>query len=381
MQATDFNWGGFGSVGLACSDSNDVDFAVNTQPKGPGRTSRCDTGLDSLLGVQFDWQLNAQFELGLQLIAERQYDASFTPEISVGQLRWHPSRNLTVRLGRMPTPIFLHSENRQVHFTMPWIRPPQEVYGLIPSTDHDGLELLLGGQLGRWQTELQTGISAFSFDVPVSNSPEIFTVDSKNAYVNYQLRQNGLLLKLGAFVGEADIDVYTNQVFDSLKSMGGSAGKLGNELEINPRSFYHLSAGMEYETANWMVTAEMAYRSTGGFIRDQFGAYVTVGHRIESWTPYVTLARRSSHGPTTDARAGFLTPEIEFIYNASTNDSTRLALGLSKELAETIKLKFQIDYIKPDDDSLGIFFNHGSNYDFANPDAAWIAALSIDFVF
>lgn len=123
VQATDFNWGGFGSVGLACSDSNDVDFAVNTQPKGPGRTSRCDTGLDSLLGVQFDWQLNAQFELGLQLIAERQYDASFTPEISVGQLRWHPSRNLTVRLGRMPTPIFLHSENRQVHFTMPWIRP------------------------------------------------------------------------------------------------------------------------------------------------------------------------------------------------------------------------------------------------------------------
>ncbi len=53
-----------------------------------------------------------------------------------------------MRLGRLPLPVFLVSDFRQVGYANTWIRPPIEVYGQVPLDNVDGLDVLYNGERG-----------------------------------------------------------------------------------------------------------------------------------------------------------------------------------------------------------------------------------------
>ncbi len=194
--ALDVYFDGFGTASLSCFSSDVADYVSNEQPVGPGRSRQCDAGIDSLLGVQLDLGLSESLEFGLQLIADRNADRSYTPDVSVAQLRWRPNEVTTVRLGRMPTPAFLHSEDRQVRYALPWVRPPVEVYSLIPPLSQDGLEIIYEDRLGRWYAEWQGGISVLDFDSPSPNSDDTFSVDTRQVYLGLTLQDSNTILKL-----------------------------------------------------------------------------------------------------------------------------------------------------------------------------------------
>lgn len=374
---------GFGTASLSCFSSDDADYITNNQPKGPGISGRCDTGLDSLLGLQFDAEIAQQFEFGLQIIADRNADASYDPDVSVAQLRWHASDALTFRIGRMPTPTFLHSEDRQVRFAMPWVRPPLEVYGLIPTLYNDGAEFVLDTQWNNWHLEWQGGISRFDFEIPELITKGALTdVETKNMYLNVLIRNPNTLIKLGYFKFKVTApSTATDALFDALRMFGGPSGaELASDLEIKNSDSHLISIGIRHETNNWLAMSEFAYRTIDSYLRDQYGAYATIGYHFDSWMPYVTLARRWSKGPSTDDRAGAFTQSVEDLL-AFKFDSTSISFGLSRELSERMTLKMQADWIQPDDNSRGLFINNSADYDLDNPDSDWLLTLSLDFVF
>lgn len=88
-----------------------------------------------------------------------------------------------------------------------------------------------------------------------------------------------------------------------------------------------------------------------------------------------------TRGSDSDSRAGFLQPQVEELLAATRFDTTSAALGLSREITEQATLKFQTDWIRPDKDSWGLYFNHAPDYDFADPGSDWLLTLSLDFVF
>ena len=139
--------------------------------------------------------------------------------------------------------------------------------------------------------------------------------------------------------------------------------------------------GVQLEQNDWLLMSELGYRTLDGFIRDQYGAYITLGRRFGSWMPYTTLAKRWSRGANTDSRAGALQPEVEALLAISRYDTTSVSLGLSREITEQAILKFQADWVKPDRDSRGLYTNHAADYNFTNPDSDWLYTLSLDFVF
>lgn len=381
--ALDTHFSGFGTASVSCFSSDDADFVPNDLPKGPGNSGRCDAGLDSLLGLQVDFDLTETLEVGLQAIATRNQDRTYNPEISVAQLRWHPTDALTIRVGRMPTPTFLHSEDRQVRYAMPWVRPPQEVYSLLPSFSTDGLEVIYETHLADWQVEWQGGITTIEFDTLNSTSQDAFPVTSDNLYLNLLLRDSNTMFKLGYYHGEISLenpDITT--LLDALRTFGGTPGsELADDLELDDTSGHLISIGVRHEQNDWLSVAELAYRQTNGFIRDQYGAYVTIGHRYDTWMPYFTIAKRWTKGPDTDNRAGFLTPQVDELLAISRFDSTSASIGVSKDISDRVILKMQADWIKPDEDSWGLYFNHSAEYDYVNPDSDWLFTLSIDFIF
>lgn len=383
LGAVELNAGGYGTAGLSCFSSRDADYVANLQPEGPGRSSGCDAGLDSVLGLQVDLLINEQIEVGAQATLNRNADRSFTPELNIGQLRWKPLEELTLRFGRNPNPSFLHSENRKVGYAMPWVRPPLEVYGLAPLFSGDGVDALYETRLGPWSAEWHAGIGTFRIPVPMNNSDDLFHVDSTQGFLNLSLHGSNSLLKAGYTHGHVSFeDDGMEPLFDALALYGGVEGRhLAKELAVDGSRFHLLTIGGRYEREDWLVMGEFGYRTVEGFVRDQYGAYITVGHQFGPWLPYFTLAKRWTDGPSTDERAGIMSPAVEALLASSRYDTQSLALGLSREIGEHAKLKFQADWIQPDRNSWGLYLNDGSGYDFDRPGSDWLFTVNVDFVF
>lgn len=381
--ALDAHLGGFGSASLSCFDYDAADYVVNDQPRGPGRSGRCDAGLDSLLGVQLDLGLGDTVDLGVQLVADRNADRSYTPDLSVAQLRWHPTHATTVRLGRMPTAAFLHSEDRQVRYAQPWVRPPLEVYGLLPTYSNDGLEILHESSLNGWHAEWQGGVTAISFDTPVSNSDTTYPVKTRQAYLALLLRDSNTLVKLGYAHSRVSVAYPDAEaLIGALRMLGPDGATLADDLAIDDSPGHMFGINVRHEQGNWLFMGEFGYRTVEGYFRDQYGAYVTLGRRFGPWMPYATLARRATSGPDSDSRAGVLQPQVEALLAASRFDATSASLGLSREIGEHAVLKFQTDWIRPDNNSWGLYTNHSPTaYDYADPGSNWLFTLSLDFIF
>jgi hypothetical protein len=375
---------GFGTASLSCFSNRDADYVLNDQPKGPGRSGKCDEGLDSVLGLQIDAQLTEGLEFGLQVASDRSEDRSFRPDVSLAQLRWRPAPETTVRLGRILTPAFLHAEDRQVRYAQPWVRPPVEVYGLLPLYSQDGLEVIHTGRLGAWGAEWQGGLTQLGFDSPMSNSRETYPVEARQANLSLTLRDENTLLKAGysrnrVTVKQPSLDM----LLDTLRLMG--APDLAADLAIDDSDAQQIAFGMRHERNRWLMMGEIAYRTLDGFFRDQYGAYVTVARYGGHWTPYATLAKRWTRGPETDKRAQALGPAmqaaVESVLASSRFDNTSFSLGLSRDISEQALLKLQADWTRPDRNSWGMYTNHAPEYDYAHPGSERLLTLSLDFVF
>ncbi|MCB1738559.1 MAG: hypothetical protein KDI42_10565 [Gammaproteobacteria bacterium] len=381
--AGDLRLSGFGSLSLSCFSNDQADYVINLQPVGPGRTGQCDAGLDSTIGVQADLRFNESLEFGVQTVVDRNVDRGFDPDTTVVQLRWHLYDDTTVRVGRSPASPFLYSETRMVKFVMPWIRPPMEVYGISPTFTQDGVEVLHNLFVNDWKLEWQAGLSEAHPTTPVGTN-QTRRANTSQAFINFSLESSDTLVKLGYNMGRVTLDQDSvTLISNTLRSVGAGTpqAQLADELPLADSDVHLLSFGVRHETADWFIQGEAAYRTMEGYFRDQLGAYLSIGKHSGSWTPYLTVARRTTSGPDTDSRAGALTATVDSLLAATRFDSTSLAIGVSRELNDQATVKLQVDWIKPDKDSWGLYTNHGPSYDYATPDTDILISVGVDFVF
>ncbi|MBL8484476.1 MAG: hypothetical protein JNJ60_19940, partial [Rhodocyclaceae bacterium] len=319
---------GFGTAGVSCFSSRTADYALNLQPLGPGRSRRCDHGLDSILGIQLDAKLGSTLELGIQGVTERNPNRSFKPNAMVAQLRWRPDDNWTIRLGRSPFAGFLYSESRQVRYAMPWARPPVEVYGIAPVFSTDGIEILHRRDLGNWHAELHGGLGRSHVDSAVSNTRDISHVNARYGFINLALQRDATQFKLGYMSGRAKADSESFDAFlNLLRGLGADGEALADDLNFNHKTIHFLTAGLRHERGDWLIMGEVAiFLSESDLFRRQYGAYLTLGHNMGAWMPYATLARRSTSGPEGDSRAGPFAPQIAQLLKSQHSDETSVSL-------------------------------------------------------
>jgi hypothetical protein len=384
--ALDWRFGGFGTAGVSCFTGDDADFAANFQPVGPGRSGVCDAGLDSIIGGQLDLKLLEGLEVGVQGTAERDVEKDFAPQLSVAQLRWKPVDGLTLRFGRSPTPAFLYSESRRVRYAMPWVRPPREVYGLVPLLTGDGAEAIYQSRLGTWLAEWHTGITASDIGRPPERDMDNLSVSSVQGFVNLTLKGGHGLVKASYLHGRVSIESQSLDIFFSLLRnpllfSDGAGVRLARDLNSKDSPYHFLGIGARYERDDWLALGEFGYITMDNFMRDRYGIYFTLGRQLGPWMPYGTVARRWSEGPDSDPRAGVLRPAVEAILASSRSDGTSVAVGLSREVTDHATLKFQVDWMQPDARSWGLYAHHGPGYDYAHPPGDLLFTLNLDFVF
>lgn len=148
--ASMFTFSGFGTFGLVHSSEDRADFTDNSrfQPNGAGYTHPWSSDVDSRIGAQVTASFTPQLSAVVQVIAEQNYDNTYKPHVEWANIKYRVTPNFSLRAGRTVLSSFLFSDTRKVGYTIAWVRPPVDLYGLVPITGSDGMDARYEFQAG-----------------------------------------------------------------------------------------------------------------------------------------------------------------------------------------------------------------------------------------
>lgn len=389
---------GFGTLGAVHSSLEDADFVGNRfQQDGAGRTRSWAASVDSKLGLQLDARFNPRLSTVLQLVARYDHEGRYSPEVEWLYIDYQITPAFTVRVGRIVIASFMESETRQVGYTYPWARPPQEVYDINPSTHKDGIDLLYRFGSGELTNSLQ-----LSYGDGINRFPDGGKVDAAHATSLQYLAEFGdTKFRLG--YETIDLDVTQpglDSLFDGMAQFGAAVpGATGRQALFNARRFRALdtryeifSAGITHEPGNWLLRAEwaMADIHSPGFISDTTGWYLTAGYRLGSFTPYVTAAQLQADRLAAPAiptaglpvelaqAAAALDAGLDKVLEEAAPTQKRLALGLRWDFSLPASLKLQFDHLRTGKGAAGRL---SPGPDFEPGDHTNAFSLILEFVF
>jgi len=365
---------GFGSLVATHASTNRADFAPASMSNGPGHTRDWDLNRDSRLGVQLDARLSERLSAVVQAITYKRYDDSMRPEVSLAHVKFAPDNAWTFRLGRMAMPFYLVSDFRRVGYATPWLRPPQEFYGL-DFTSYDGAEATWSEPVGDWiltaSGYMGNGESKLA-DGSVGKAHHM-----RGGYVSAEWGDH--LWRASYVAAEMTVDSPADALFDAYRQFG--AGQVARQYK--PRDAYtsFTSIGYQWTPGDWLVMAEYGVVSNENTIFTAFtSAYVTVGYSFGNVRPYLTLARRKARlADPVDSGIAPLDSALNGALAASDNSQSTTSLGVRWDFHANAALKVQYDHVDLAGDSRGGLqnvqagFRPGSNYD--------VLAVGVDFVF
>lgn len=382
-----FSFNGFGTLGVVHSDEDQADFASDLfAPDGAGYTRDWSPEVDSVLGLQLTADLTPRFTGILQIVSEQRYDETYTPEVEWANLKFDITPDLSVRAGRMLQHLFMVSEYRKVRYATPWIRPPKEVYNMIPVTNADGIEVsyrfrfkgftnTLQGLYGTRDAKIPDGSEANARDIVVlSNTLERGAATLFACYGRFRLKMKDF-----------------NPFFDAFRQFGAEGEAIADRYDVDGKRFEIMSFGLRYDPGEWFVMGEWARAKTRTFIGDIRGWYITGGYRFGAVTPYMTLARIRAHSDTSDpglslaglppaqaAQVQGLNAALNQMLGSATQQKS-ISVGVRWDFSRNAALKVQYQYLDLDDGSPGVLTNTQPGFEPGGSVNLFSAA--IDFVF
>jgi hypothetical protein len=136
---------GFATLGLTHNDNSEAGVIFSSSQKRPA-TQGVSGNLDSVLGLQMDWQLLPTTSVVVQGVARAGED--FEPKLRLAYVRQQLGADAAVRLGRMRSPLFFDSDVAEIGYAYLMSRAPIPVYGSMNNVSH-----LDGGDV-QWRQSL-----------------------------------------------------------------------------------------------------------------------------------------------------------------------------------------------------------------------------------
>lgn len=351
---------GFGSFAFSRDDARDVGMMRdNTQPVSAGTDGSFRS--DSILGLQAGYRFSPSLEVVSQVVLRHRVDSKPRSLIDWAYVAWRPVENIDLRVGRVGLDVFMLSDYRSVGYAQPWIRPPREFYGRIPTHSIDGLDAAWRFDAAgmRWTTKVQFGRS--DSKLPLRDD-DYYTLRIRRFHdLTLHAERNDWQFKLGyagfRIANEPDIRPLRSAL-DGIAAgppgaVSSEASALNGDLWLKGAKVRYLSLGAAYDDGRWQIQGEMS-RVTGDskVIATGTGAYLSVGYRVGSVTPYAVIA---GFRPQRDERRAIndwsgLGPGGPVVQNgavaalnATRIDQRTLSLGMRWDFASRAALKMQWD--------------------------------------
>jgi hypothetical protein len=396
-EPAEFRVSGFGTVGISHVDGP-AGWAYKRDITQPDSVSGTRADLDTRLGFQLNYSPVQQFELVTQVVAARRSAAALQSDsVEWAFAAWRPDADWTIRGGRVNADIFLLSDYRNVGFAYPFVRPPVEVYGLLPRS-LDGFDVTRGWSTGgaQWRAKVFGG-RAITFADAASR------LELRPAYGATVTRDaDGLLIRASAVRTTVASEIATVQpLLESLSqiaalpvpSVAAQAADLRDRSGVHGTRLTYLSLGSRYESRDWLASAEYV-RVSGHPSVNYSAGYASVGRRFGSLTALATFSGVQSANPVLvspawgSALAPVLGPALaqqaQVLADTATTglNTVRLSqrtwsVGARYDLDSRWALKFQWDQIRVNANGSGLWAGSKG----VDPASARIATFVVDFVF
>lgn len=365
-----FSLHGFGTLGLARTTGNQAEFVRDlSQPRGA--TDHWDARVDSVLGLQANWQLTPQLEAVIQATSRYRYDRTFTPEISWAFLKYDPNPQLSLRAGRLGTEFFMLADSRLVGYSYLPVRPPGDFFWYLPFYAIDGADLAMTVPVGEDVLRGKVYYGVSDANIPLADKQ--WKIDGSamaGGYLDYQA--GAWLFRLSyaniRFSHEMPID----DVLAAYLPPAQAAQASQYLTTANTRSHYY-SLGAIYDSGPWLFQLMLNKIKQGSNIfQSSEGGYVLAGYRIAQVTPYLGYSWIHS-----DSRGNTLNPVVASIMADSHADQNTTILGARWDFAHNMAIKAQWDAIRGEPASI---------FPYRQERAAWtgktdVFSVTMDFVF
>jgi hypothetical protein len=252
---------------------------------------------ESLAALQVKSDLGDKLSVTAQLLGRGADDWDVKFEWAF--LSYDLTDTLRVNAGRLRTPFYKYSDFRDVGYAYDWSRVPQSVYGL-GFDNIEGASLYHTTTLGNFDSALQLIIGSYDGDTAIGNAAADAQIDNVTG-VAWELGQDGYSFRVAYLIGKTTF--YVDQLdsptglYAQLTAFG--LGALAKDLDIVDESSSFAGIGFNIDKNDWLVVSEITKATVDdSFISDQESYYISIGHRFDTITPYVSFEKEDNKAKT-----------------------------------------------------------------------------------
>ena len=382
---------GYGTLGVVHSSDDEADYIAETfLPNGPGHTRDWSADVDSRFALQVTANVTPKLSAVVQFISEQRFDGSYQPTTEWANLIYRFTPDFNVRVGRFVQPTFLFADTRNVAYTYPWVRPPTELYDLVPVTHNDGIGVFYRMQLGGGVIEtLEASYGELDIHLP----DRLGDGDTK--------ARDSISLMSTTEYGAATLRISYHQVdltveefgllFDAFRQFGPEGVAIANRYDVDGDRAEFVGVGLNYDPGQWFAIGEWGAIDSHNVLGKSDAWYLSGGYRFGTFTPYVAYARLNYRDMTSDpgltlsslppplagAGAG-LNGALNGILAGAAGQKT-VTLGLRWDFMRNVAFKAQYEFIDRDDGSPGTFGNLQPGFEPGGDAGLFSASLNVVF--
>jgi hypothetical protein len=381
-----FSFSGFGTLGVVHSSESNADFTTTIfKPTGAGHSRAWSADVDSLVAAQVSVNAGPKLSAVVQAVSEQRYDNTYIPTVEWANIKYQFTPDFFARVGRVVMPSFLGSAYRKVAYASPWVRPPVEVYSLVPITKNDGVEASYRQHFGDVVNTIQG-----MYGVLTSENSDGTQARARNQGGIFSTFEYGPLTVHVAY-HQAHLSVEAlRSFFDAFRAFGPQGIAIADQYTCDGKLIPFGSVGASYDPGPWFLTGEWGTSNGHCFIGKRSGWYAGGGYRFGRFSPYLTYARAkasgtSNPGLTVSALPPFLAgpatglnAALKGILGSAPAQKT-IAIGGRWDFAKNAAFKLQYEHIRLGAGSPGTLINRqpafqpGGRLD--------VFSATVDFVF
>lgn len=340
-----FSFNGFGTLGVVHSSEDQADFiSSGIKPNGAGYTHAWSLAVDSLIAGQVTANFTPKLSAFVQVIAEQKYNNTYMPHVEWANIKYQFTPDFSIRIGRTVLPGFLVSDYRKVGYVNPRVRPPVELYSLVPITTSDGVDVSYSLRIGEFSNTIQAIYGNSKVNLTAGSGGG--TVKARDAWgVSYSGEYHAATVHITYHTTNLSVG-FVKPLFDGFRQFGAEGIALADNYDPNNKSFTFIGIGGMYDPGTWFLTGEWGYSNSDSLLGERSAWYISGGYRFGALTPYLTYAQRKVHSSTSDPG---LTLSIFPPYIAGTaaglNAGLNASLG-SQPVQQTISVGVRWDFMK-----------------------------------
>lgn len=381
-----FSLDGFGTLGVVHSSEQQADFTNNQfKPNGAGYSRDWSASVDSLLAGQITANFTSKLSAVLQIMVEQNYDASYRPHVEWADIKYQFTPEFSARVGRTVLPSFLVSDARKLGYTNPWVRPPVEVYGLIPLTNSDGVDLGYRLQWGNFTHSLVGSYGATNPRIPGGAK-----VDARRGWLVADTIEHGPTTVHVAYEQtHLTIDSFA-PLFDAFRQFGPQGSAIADKYDVTNKTVKFLGVGALYDPGNWFVTAEWGRIELNSLGGTRTGWYASSGYRLAKLTPFLTYGQGNADN-LSDPGLTLAAYPVSLAGTAAGLNAALNSILSNKRVQSTVSIGGRWDFMKNADVKLQFDrtrIGAGSSGALINLQPAFrlggelnLISISVDFVF